>query len=174
MTYWTNMQKKMAPYKFYFLFVAMVVLSTAGLSCFDDRPPARLSAVSNESRVVAVLEQRQLFSLEEVRLISAVTMAEAEGEPEAGKRLVIDTILNRAASPYFPSTVHDVIYQPNQFEAMWNGRFERCEANEDIFKLVLEELGSRTNSDVIFFMAGEYSYYGTPMFQIGNHYFSSY
>ena len=35
------------------------------------------------------------LSDEEIRLIALVTMAEAEGEPELGKRLVIDTILNR-------------------------------------------------------------------------------
>lgn len=30
-------------------------------------------------------------------------MAEAEGEPEEGQRLVIDTILNRVDDPCFPT-----------------------------------------------------------------------
>ncbi len=111
---------------------------------------------------------------EEIELIALVTMAEAEGECEEGKRLVIDTILNRVDSEYFPDSIHDVVYQPNQFEAMWNGRVDRCEVRDDICQLVREELASRTNSDVLFFMAGQYSAYGEPLFQVDNHYFSTY
>lgn len=111
---------------------------------------------------------------EDVELIALVTMAEAEGECEEGKRLVIDTVLNRVDSEYFPDTVYEVIYQPNQFSSMWNGRVDRCEVREDICELVYEELESRTNYDVVFFTAGEYSAYGVPMFQVGNHYFSKY
>lgn len=119
-------------------------------------------------------EVESLLTNEDVALIALVTMAEAEGEPEQGKRLVIDTILNRMDSDHFPDTVYEVIYQPNQFSVMWNGRIERCEVRNDIYKLVMEELDTRTNKDVIFFNADRYSKYGTPMFQVGNHYFSSY
>lgn len=116
----------------------------------------------------------ELMPIEDVELIALVTMAEAEGECEDGKRLVIDTILNRVDSEHFPDTVYEVIYQPNQFSPMWNGRVERCEVREDICQLVKEELESRTNCEVMFFTAGQYSKYGTPMFQVENHYFSSY
>lgn len=111
---------------------------------------------------------------DEVKLLALLTMAEAEGEPENGKRLVIDTVLNRVDSKHFPSTIHDVIYQKDQFTSMWNGRAERCSSPDDICELVLEEMASRTNYDVAFFNAGHYSAYGTPMFQVQNHYFSSY
>lgn len=46
---------------------------------------------------------------EEIDLIALVTMGEAEGETELGKRLVIDTILNRIDHPSFPDTVKLVI-----------------------------------------------------------------
>jgi len=110
----------------------------------------------------------------DIELLALLTMGEAEGESEEGKRLVIDTVLNRVDSPYYPDTIREVIYQPNQFSPMWNGRIERCEVREDICQLVREELESRTNYDVIFFTAGQYSKYGNPLFQVGNHYFSSY
>lgn len=113
-------------------------------------------------------------SKEERDLIALVTMAEAEGECEEGKRLVIDTILNRVDSEHFPDTITDVIYQKDQFESMWNGRVDKCYVDENIYKLVCEELQSRTNYDVMFFTAGRYGNYGTPMFQVENHYFSSY
>lgn len=119
-------------------------------------------------------EEEDLLSYEDISLIALVTMAEAEGECEEGKRLVIDTILNRVDSEYFPDSVYDVIYQRSQFSSVWNGRIDHCEVKEDICELVREELRSRTNTDVIFFTAGEYSKYGVPMFQVENHYFSSY
>lgn len=111
---------------------------------------------------------------EEINLIALVTMAEAEGESEEGKRLVIDTILNRVESEHFPNTVSGVIYQRNQFTSMWNGRVDRCCVQDDICELVREEATSRTNHEVVFFTAGNYGKYGKPMFPVGNHYFCSY
>ena len=127
-----------------------------------------------EASPIITEEEEGLLSYEDISLIALVTMAEAEGECEEGKRLVIDTILNRVDSEYFPNNVYDVIYQRSQFSSIWNGRVDRCEVREDICELVREELQSRTNTDVIFFTAGEYSKYGVPMFQVENHYFSSY
>lgn len=114
------------------------------------------------------------LSTEEIELIALVTMAEAEGEPEEGKRLVIDTILNRVDFGEFPSTVTAVIYQPEQFSSMWNGRIDDCYVMEEICQLVEEELKCRLNNEVMFFTAGGYGKFGVPMFQVGNHYFSSY
>ena len=121
-----------------------------------------------------LIEKEELLPEEDIELIALVTMAEAEGECEDGKRLVIDTILNRMDSEHFPDSAYDVIYQPNQFSSMWNGRVERCEVREEICQLVREELDSRLNHQVMFFTAGDYGKYGVPMFQVENHYFSSY
>lgn len=112
------------------------------------------------------------FTDEEIDLIALVTMAEAEGESELGKRLVIDVVLNRVDSDAFPDTVYDVIYQQNQFTSMTNGRADRCYVQDEIRSLVLEEIESRTNSDVLYFRAGRYHSFGTPVLQEGNHYFS--
>ena len=111
-------------------------------------------------------------SNEDIELLALVTMAEAEGESEEGKRMVIDTILNRVDSERFDNTISEVIYAPNQFTSMWNGRVDRCYVADDIRQLVIEELTNRTNYDVLYFTAYQYGAYGTPMFQIGNHYFS--
>lgn len=107
----------------------------------------------------------------EIELLALVTMAEAEGEPVEGKRLVIDTVLNRVDSPRWPNTISEVIYQPNQFVAMSNGRAERCVVTDEVRQLVREELLSRTNTEVVYFTAGGYGRYGTPVFSVGNHYF---
>ena len=107
----------------------------------------------------------------EVELIAQVTMAEAESETDIGRRLVIDTILNRVESELFPDNIYDVIYQADQFSCMWDGRFYDVWPDEDAQKLVWEELGDRLNEDVLFYRT-EYFGYGTPLFQEGNHFFS--
>lgn len=114
------------------------------------------------------------FTKEEISLLALVAMAEAEGESDVGKRLVIDTILNRVDSVHFPDTVYDVVYQKSQFSCIWNGRIDRCYVQEDIYELVKEEITKRLDYDVVFFNACSFSIYGIPMYQSGNHYFSKY
>lgn len=143
----------------------------------DVLPVLTKNVIKNEDEPETETEDGYLgVSQEEIELIALVTMAEAEGESEYGKRLVIDTILNRVDSElrYFPDTITEVIYQPRQFSSMWGDRVNRCYVREDICQLVREELESRTNYDVLYFHADHYGKYGTPMFSEGNHYFSSY
>ena len=130
--------------------------------------------IGNISVETVTTTQQIEISSDDIDLIALVTMAEAEGESEDGKRLVIDTILNRVEHAHYPDKVSEVVYQPNQFTSMWNGRVERCSITDEIRELVKEELQERKDHEVIFFTAGEYGRYGTPMFQVGNHYFSSY
>lgn len=123
----------------------------------------------------ADVPKEPVASEEDIELLAVLTMAEAEGEPEYGQRLVIDAVLNRMdLGKEFPNNIHDVIYQKYHFSSVWNGRMDRCYVEDNFVQLVREELENRTNYDVIFFNAGDYSQYGTPMFQVGNHYFSSY
>lgn len=144
---------------------------TTALTCVIDETETTIVTTTEPTTLP---EPEYPISNEEIELIALVTMAEAEGESELGKRLVIDTILNRVDSSRFPDTIEGVIYQPNQFEAMWNGRVDRCYVRDDICELVKEELESRTNEDVVFFQMYDYSPYGNPLFQEGCHYFSSY
>lgn len=119
-------------------------------------------------------EQEPLATREEIELLALCTMAEAEGECEQGQRLVIDSVLNRVDDPHFPDTISEVIWQKNQYAGMYGDRITRCYVMDELVKLVEEELENRTDYDVVFFNADHYSDYGVPMFQVGNHYFSSY
>lgn len=121
-----------------------------------------------------------LIRYDEADDITKVVIAEAEAEPEQGQRYVIDVILNRRDSKWFPDTVHDVLYQKNQFcvsgkraEAWKN---VKDSVYDDIFEMVVEEADpeKRLNKDIVFFRAGKYSSYGVPAFKCGAHYFSTY
>lgn len=121
-----------------------------------------------------VIEEPEIgMSDEDIELVALCTIAEAEGESEEGKRLVIDSILNRIESERFPDSVHGVLYQKNQYESMTNGRSKRCTVTDEVIQLVKEELTDRTNDKVLFFRTKHYHKFGTPLFQVGNHYFSS-
>lgn len=129
--------------------------------------------IVTETETEAEVES-DILSQEEIELIALVTMAEAEGEPEHGQRLVISTILNRVDHASFPDTVHGVIYQKNAFSSMWDGRADRCYVREDFIELVRDELKNRTDANPIYFRTGHYSKYGNPLYQVGDHYFSSF
>lgn len=127
----------------------------------------------SQGEILRKLSEKPCLPEEDLELLALVVVAEAEGESELGQRLVCDTILNRVDSPYFPDTISDVIWQRNQYESMWNGRANRCVVTDAIRNLVRQEYDSRQNNDVVFFRTNHYSTYGSPLFQEGNHYFSS-
>ena len=134
-------------------------------------------AIAKEPTKESTVEEPEIEATEEeIELLALLTVAESEGQPEKGQRLVIDTVLNRVEheDPIWPDTINEVIYQPNQFSAMWNDRVERSVVTDEVRNLVREELASRTNTDTLYFRANQYSIYGEPMFSIGDHYFSSY
>lgn len=113
------------------------------------------------------------YSNEELVLMAQMTIAESEGETELGKRLVIDTILNRQDSDSYPSTIEEVLFQSGQFSCIKSGRFDSVKVDGNTVDLVVQEIKNRTNYDVLYFTAGGYSSYGTPLLVEGNHYFSS-
>lgn len=114
-----------------------------------------------------------LITMDDAVLIAKLVLAEAEGEPEMGKRLVIDTVLNRLESKDFPNTVYDVVYQPYHYDPAWDGRIDLFSELDDAFKLVVDEIHNRTNSEVLYFRTDKFHEFGTPMEQVGNHYFST-
>lgn len=107
------------------------------------------------------------LSPEERELIARVTLAEAEGESELGKRLVIDTILNRVDHESFPDSVEEVIFQKGQYTT------PSKRLDENILYLVLLEEKNKINNKVIFFNRGNYPKYGDPVLKEGKHYFST-
>ena len=131
----------------------------------------------DESSTTVEEEPEYWLTDEEIELIALLTMAEAEGESELGKRLVIDVVLNRMDSElrYMPDTVYDVIYQKNQFSSMWGTRVEQVDATEEVIELVKEELINRTDYEVLWFKTKDYhKKYGEPIRKEGGHYFSGF
>lgn len=51
----------------------------------------------------------------DVTLLARLIDVEARGEPYRGKVAVGAVVVNRVKDPRFPSSIRDVIYEPNQF-----------------------------------------------------------
>ena len=106
------------------------------------------------------------LNADDVKLIGQVVVAEALNQPYAGKFYVIDTILNRVDNEKFPSTIEGVVKQPNQY--VRSGK----DVPKEILMIVEAEMLKRTNEEVLYFRNKHYHTFGTPIINIGDHYFS--
>ena len=110
-------------------------------------------------------------------MVAGLMQAEAENQGEYGKRLVVDTILNRVNDERFPDTIVDVIYQPDQFSPVSDGRLQeymegRLEIPEENYTIIIEELIDQVDYDVVFFQTGSWPTCGERAYQYKDHYFS--
>ncbi len=113
--------------------------------------------------------------LDDLELLACITLAEAGNQSEYGKRLVIDTVLNRIDSPCWrdDDTIRDVITHPGQYATYSNQAYTYQEMNEDIARLVKEELFNRSRCDVIYFRTDYYFDWCPHVLQEGDHYFGA-
>lgn len=110
----------------------------------------------------------------ELELLACLVWAEARGEDQLGKQLVVDVVLNRVDDPRFPNTITDVIYQRYQFSPVLDGSLRQAFSNvtEECYEAVAAELENRTDNEVLYFTAGGYGRYGSPAFSHQHHFFS--
>ena len=113
--------------------------------------------------------------LDDLELLECITLAEAGNQSEYGKRLVIDTVLNRIDSPCWrdDDTIREAITHPSQYTTYSNQAYTYQEMNEDIARLVKEELLNRTNYEVIYFRTEYYFSWCPSVLQEGDHFFGA-
>ena len=111
---------------------------------------------------------------DDIVLLAAITVAEAGNQSELGKRLVIDTVLNRIDSDQWrdDDTIWETIAHPGQYTSYIHGCHENVIVEEEVLYLVKEEIINRTNADVIYFKTDGY-FSGCPeITNEGDHFFS--
>ena len=94
----------------------------------------------------------QVYQADVVYWLSRIIHAESGNQPMRGKIAVGNVVLNRVASPRFPDTVYEVIFQRNQFTPVSNGSIY-CTPNEESViaaKLCLE--GANTAGNSLYFV----------------------
>jgi len=112
--------------------------------------------VASYNKTVTVTE-------EEVKMLERITQAEAGGEDEIGKILVVNVILNRAASDKFPDTIKQVIFQKNddgdyQFSPVKSGKYWKVKVTKETKEAVRKALkGEDYSRGALYFMARKYA-----------------
>lgn len=119
-------------------------------------------------REVDILEPT--ITEEECRTLAVLTLREARGESTLGKRLVIDTVLNRVDYYKYPNDILSVIYQPNQYTGVSEAGLGEDEI-QFVMDLVYQEVQHRTNWNVLYFCNSGYNG-PIPLFIEGHHWFS--
>lgn len=94
------------------------------------------------------------YTEEDLYWLSRIISAESQGEPLEGKLAVGTVVLNRVASPEFPNTIYDVIFDTKwgvQFTPVANGAiyWEPTQESVAAAKLVLE--GARAAGNSLYF-----------------------
>lgn len=107
-------------------------------------------------------------------LVAQLIRAEAGNQPYEGKKAVAAVVYNRMASRNFPDTVEGVIFQKNAFTVINTGAFDKAGwmVSEEDYKAAIEEWENRSDVEILYFKAGGYHEFGTPVYRIGEHYFS--
>ena len=164
------------------LFMVVISLIFALLICKTVESAGILVEVTAQAAAYETLEEKtsevthedldEEFYYDSLEMMALCVMAEAGGENELGIRLVVDTILNRVDSEEFPDCIWDVIFQPGAFTCVSNGMIEKVDPTDIVFRIITEELENRTDYRPLYFTAGEYPKYGTPLYKVGNHYFA--
>lgn len=72
---------------------------------------------------------------DDLTLLARLIHAEAEGEPFIGKVAVGAVVMNRLKDPRFPNSIKEIIYQPQQFSPVSDGRlFQITDVHPDSVK----------------------------------------
>ncbi|MBR1440033.1 MAG: cell wall hydrolase, partial [Lachnospiraceae bacterium] len=91
------------------------------IAIYEEEQAAARAAAEEAARLAAEAEaeyQRQLEILahsQEIAELAAIIYLESGNQEYVGQVAVGAVVMNRVKSPYFPNTIHDVIFAPGQF-----------------------------------------------------------
>lgn len=159
-----------------FLGIVAVTVATA-IICKVTEPRQEIQIEEVEVVEQASTEEtvcRIFLNKEERELLCRTVYCEAGNQSIETQEMVALTILNRLESDKFPNTLHDVIYQKNQYEVTtWSG-FENYGWTEQVEKAVENSLiENRHPSDMYYFRNGYYHSFGVQYMQSGDLYFNT-
>lgn len=81
-------------------------------------------ALPSEAATKKATTKDKNYTAKELRYMTCIIYAEANGESYAGKKAVGIVVMNRVRSKKFPNTIKGVIYQPGQFSPVRNGHLD--------------------------------------------------
>ncbi|AZV43794.1 cell wall hydrolase [Peribacillus asahii] len=123
-------------YTYIMSFIVTAIIVVLSLFTPREMPSNTISAIEKKPHIQSNKNESNQFSepikKEEKELLARLVHAEAKGEPYQGKVAVATVVLNRVEHEDFPDTVHDVIYQKNQFQPVANGHINQKPSKEAV------------------------------------------
>jgi spore germination cell wall hydrolase CwlJ-like protein len=146
--------------------VAKPTLISAGLSA-DDIPTisanASVAPANLAGQPLAELVRKHGASIATdggLECLAAAVYFEARGESLEGQLAVADVVLNRAASGEYPTSICEVVKQPQQFSFVRNGLFPPIDQNNVAWRTAVavadiadKKLAAELTSDVLWYHA---------------------
>ena len=97
------------------------------------------------------------YSEYEIYELAKIIMCEAEGESQKCKEYIGQVVINRTKSDDFPDTIHDVIFEKNQFTPAFDGRWEIIEPDENSYNAAYTVINATEPiTDALWFEACNY------------------
>ena len=92
------------------------------------------------------------YDVDDLYWLSRIIYAESGNQSLEGKMAVGNVVLNRVASPLFPNTVYDVLFQRNQFTPASSGSINRTPTAECVVAAKLCLDGANTAGSALYFV----------------------
>ena len=92
------------------------------------------------------------YDADDLYWLSRIIYAESGNQSLEGKIAVGNVVLNRVASPLFPNTVYDVLFQRNQFTPASSGSINRTPTAECVVAAKLCLDGANTAGNALYFV----------------------
>ncbi|WP_202079847.1 cell wall hydrolase [Caldalkalibacillus salinus] len=122
------------------------------LQALEDYENGKILKAGQELRVVIPQVTENKLDEKELELLARIIYVEAGYEPFKGQVAVGNVVMNRVESAYFPNSIRDVIYQPNQFTPVRNGRFHSAVPSETAYLAAREVFaGTEYVGDALYF-----------------------
>ena len=83
---------------------------------------------------------------EDLDILASAVFGEGRGEPYEGQVAIAAVILNRVASPDFPDSIYEVVYQKGAFDAVRDGQINLT-PNETAYNAAIDALNGWDPSD---------------------------
>lgn len=110
-------------------------------------------------------------------LLACLVYCEAGAQSYEAQLAVANVVINRVKSPYFPSTIYDVIYQSGQFGPVYNGSLQKTLNNgpsSSCTQAAQAALAGQNNIDDYLFFNNVAPSNASKVYTIGAHVFYTY
>ena len=156
------------------LMILIFILAMVAMYKIVDIPELIDAAVIRPDDIEDDLEQELYF--DDLENLALATMAECGYTDDSCIRATCDTMINRVYDSGFPDTFYGVFSQPGQYETF--RQYYSINPTDRVYTICREQMeyfwehGETQHPGALYFRTKHFHSFGTPLYQIGPHFFS--